>query len=97
MPENTKAWLTAPENLNILKSIALNPVFRVFCNYVETSADVSEQGLMVQPVPDTVIVRQAAFAAGLKSFSLKLQGFVRATTPQAEPKPYEYIKAPTPK
>ena len=88
---HVREWLLSEGNLTHLKAIVNDPVFKVFCNYIEVTSDVSEDGLMLRPVPDAVIVRQAAFAAGLKAFHTKLKNFVIPASTKPQPEPYDYI------
>lgn len=90
-------WFANENNQLFVKELLQDPRFTALCFYVAAYAEVTDDQLTGNPVPDAVVVRQAAFAAGLRAFPRRLITMLAATTRRVatEVMPYEHIQ-PTP-
>lgn len=87
-----KAWVSNEENTEWTKNLLMDHRFLALCHYIEQTGEVSEKMLVGTPVLDSVIVRQAAFNAGLRSFPRRIvELLVEKKKPGTEPLPYEHI------
>lgn len=89
-------WFANENNQQFVKSLLQNPQYQTYCHHVAALAEVSEDMLTGNPVPEAVIVRQSAFAAGLRAhprYGLKL---LAAATKVSKPEmvAYEHIETP---
>ena len=81
-------WLASEENVKWIKYLLLDPRFTELNDIIIASAEGTEAALLTDPAPDNVVVRKAAFAAGLRSFTRKMFELClpkRVPTPEAVP------------
>lgn len=64
----TMVWFANENNQQFVKELLMDPRFQSLCYHVASRAEVTEDLLVNNPVPDAVVVRQAAIAAGMRSF-----------------------------
>lgn len=90
----TLVWFANENNQQFVKELLMDPRFQSLCYHVAARAEVTEDQLVNNPVPDAVIIRQSAVATGLRSFPRVCFMLLNAATKKApqELVPYAHIQ-----